>query len=262
MTGNATTFYLGTHMPHWLGILDIPLFVSRTRLFRHGADVNLPRARGPWAMDSGGFWEITHRGGWRISPQEYAAEVRRARDEIGGLDWAAPMDWMCEPDAIKKTGLSVQEHQERTIDNWIELRSIAPDLPIIPVLQGWVLSDYHRCVERYFERGIDLSRQPVVGLGSVCRRQATEEIEAIVRGIGDGYEIRLHGFGVKKLGLQRYAKHLLSADSLAWSYRGYRVQPCAHGPNKRGVISANEANCLPFALEWRSELLQKLELAA
>jgi hypothetical protein len=37
---------------------------------------------------------------------EYAGLVARYAEEIGGMDWAAPQDWMCEPWIIEKTGLS------------------------------------------------------------------------------------------------------------------------------------------------------------
>src|SRR5690242_4741899 len=95
-------FYLGTHMPSWLTKTDVPLFVSHRRLLGElrpgrGARKTLPRARGPWALDSGGFTELQMFGEWRTTPAEYIAAVRRYRDEIGGLVWAAPMDWMCEP---------------------------------------------------------------------------------------------------------------------------------------------------------------------
>ena len=69
------------------------------------------------------------------------AAVRRYRDEIGGLEWAAPMDWMCEPFMLAKTGLTVAEHQARTVANYLELRSLAPELPFVPVLQGWSLDN-------------------------------------------------------------------------------------------------------------------------
>ncbi len=49
---------------------------------------------------------------------------------------------MCEPQIVARTGLSVREHQERTVANYLTLRSIAPDLPFIPVLQGWRIADY------------------------------------------------------------------------------------------------------------------------
>jgi hypothetical protein len=89
----ALRFYLGSHMPHWLGLLDVPLFISRTRL---AGRRTLPVAGDRWALDSGGFTELQYHGGWTITPAEYVAFVRRCADEIGQLDWAAPMDWMCE----------------------------------------------------------------------------------------------------------------------------------------------------------------------
>jgi hypothetical protein len=38
------------------------------------------------------------------------------------------------------------------------------------VLQGWELGDYVACLERYRDEGLDVTAEPVVGLGSVCRR--------------------------------------------------------------------------------------------
>jgi len=71
------------------------------------------------------------------------------RDEIGSLESAAPMDWMCEPFMLAKTRLTIAEHQLRTATNYLEMRSRAPDLPFVPVLQGWTLDDYLRCVALY-----------------------------------------------------------------------------------------------------------------
>src|SRR5438874_1153376 len=99
-------------------------------------------------------------------------------------------------------------------------------LPFIPVLQGWTITDYLRCVALYRAVGIDLSREPLLGLGSICRRQATEEIVGIVRTLAN-LGLRMHGFGVKTAGLQRYGHYLASADSLAWSFRGRHIAGCA-----------------------------------
>jgi len=52
------------------------------------------------------------------------------------------MDWMSEPIMLAKTGLTVAVHQARTVANYLALRDLAPDLPFIPVLQGWRLDDY------------------------------------------------------------------------------------------------------------------------
>jgi len=64
------------------------------------------------------------------------------------------------------------------VDNLICLRDLAPDLPIIPVLQGWTVADYLRCADLYDHRGINLAAEPLVGLGSVCRRPATLPLPA------------------------------------------------------------------------------------
>jgi hypothetical protein len=133
-------------------------------------------------LDSGGFTELDtpRQLGSRTDPAAYVAVVRRYRDEIGQLAWAAPQNWMCEPWIIAKTGLSIVEHQRRTVENYLTLRALAPDLPFVPVVQGWQINDYLTCVELYAAAGVDLAAAPVVGLGSVCRRQATDEAAEIV----------------------------------------------------------------------------------
>jgi hypothetical protein len=249
-------FYLGAHMPHWLGLVDVPLFISRTRLADRRT---LPVARTGWALDSGGFTELQYHGGWTITPTQYVAFVRRCADEIGQLDWAAPMDWMCEQVVIDGgqigrqrfvgTHLSVAKHQHRTVTNYLDLRALAPELRIVPVLQGQTRDDYRRCADLYDRAGVDLSAEPVVGLGSVCRRQASREIAALIADLATT-GLRLHGFGVKTRGLGMYSAYLTSADSLAWSLRGSHVRPCAHGHR------ASEANCLSFALAWRNRVLR------
>ena len=44
------------------------------------------------------------------------------------LEWAAPMDWMCEPAMLARTGLTVEDHQRRTVANFLELRERGPEL--------------------------------------------------------------------------------------------------------------------------------------
>jgi len=40
---------------------------------------------------------------------------------------------------------------------------MAPDLPFVPVPQGWSRHDHLRCVELYRRAGLDLTAQPLVG---------------------------------------------------------------------------------------------------
>lgn len=43
---------------------------------------------------------------------------------------------MCEPIMLHKTGLSIAEHQARTLSYYEELLQLAPKLPWVLVLQG------------------------------------------------------------------------------------------------------------------------------
>lgn len=244
-SGAAPLFWLGTHEVSWLGRAGVPLLVSATRLRRRQS---LPRARGPWALDSGGFTEVTAHAGWRLSAAEHVDRVREWSERIGTPDWAAPLDWMCEPVAIAATQLSVREHQERTVANLLELRAAAPEISWLPVLQGWTIGHYLRCVELYAQAGIDLRSERLVGVGSVCRRQTSVSTALLFDELVRGGITRLHGFGVKTTGLALYGDALSSCDSLAWSFNARRNPPmpgCAHSAC---------SSCLDYALSWREEL--------
>jgi hypothetical protein len=231
-------FYLGTHEPSWLGKLPVPLFVSHRRL---RGRKTFPRALWGWALDSGGFSELDMFGGWRTPVGEYIENVKRFKDEIGKLEWAAPQDWMCEPSMLKKTGKTIPEHQRLTTENFLRLRHKAPELPWVPVLQGWNLMDYYLHIGMYATAGVDLWKEPRVGLGSICRRQGTIEVASIIRHLGG---LRLHGFGVKTRGLNEYSHLLESADSMAWSMAARHDDPMP------GHTHQNCANCIDYAMDW------------
>jgi len=257
----GTRFYLGTHKPRWLWdpAADFPLFVSHRTLRAYAV---LKPATHPWALDSGGFTEIAKYGRRTISPREYVQAVARYDAEIGLLEWAAPQDWMCEEAMITGgmagkvrcagTGLSELEHQRRTVANYLELCRLWPEYssarcPFIPVLQGSDTPSYLRCAALYRGQGVRLRRLPLVGLGSVCRRQGTAEIGELACELG--LRFPLHGFGVKTQGLARYGHMLASADSMAWSYAARRSAPLP------GHTHGHCGNCLAFARQWRTRLL-------
>jgi hypothetical protein len=250
-------FYLGTHRPGWLGDCSVPLFVSDTTL---RARRRLPRAGYRWALDSGGFTQLARYGSWvgGPTPREYAARIRRYADEIGSLDWAAAQDWMCEPAMLARTGYDVRRHQQLTVINYLELKSVDPTLPIVPAIQGWRPGEYGDCVELYARYGVDLRTLPLVAVGSICRRQATAEAEAIVNLLHEQHGLRrLHTYGVKTRGLARFADRITSSDSLAWSMAA-RHSPPLPGCTHRGHCG----NCRRFALRWRAALLHKYPPAA
>ncbi|MFF4777443.1 hypothetical protein ACFY05_31770 [Microtetraspora fusca] len=250
-------FYLGTHRERWLTIapIEVSLFVSHRILAGRKTLPKAPPGR-HYAVDSGAFTELSMYGEFTTTPEQYIQALARYDDEIGDIGWAAPQDWMCEPDMLARTGLTVAEHQRRTVDNFVLLVELWPqygygDCPVMPVIQGWTIDDYLRCVDLYEAAGVRLAEDwPVVGVGSVCRRQHSAEIGEIFRTLA-ARDLPLHGFGVKIHGLERYGRWLTTADSMAWSYQGRRT------PTQCGSTShKNEANCMTFALAWYERVLR------
>ena len=246
--GERLIFYLGTDAPNWLATVPAPLFVSRRRLARYRTQ---PVAATRWALDSGGFTEIHKYGGWELSADEYADEVRRYADEIGGMDWAAPQDWMCESSALAATGLTVAEHQKRTTENFLDLRQLLGTI-IIPVMQGWSTDDYRRHRDAYEAAGVDLEAEYRVGVGSICRRNADADIGDVLVAL---QPLSLHAFGVKGSALVRYQDYTSSADSMAWSATArmgkIKLSSCTH----RGRTCAH---CPRYAQQWRDKLLRQV----
>jgi hypothetical protein len=237
-------FWLGVHEPAWLARSTVPLFVSYPRLCRR---VSLPRAACDWALDSGAFTELSHFGAWRTGADKYAADSLLYSLAIGRLQWAAPQDWCCEPTVLARTGLSVAQHQRRTTDNFLALRRRLGSL-VIPVLQGWAPSEYLAHVDQYRHAGVPLDAEPLVGVGSVCRRQSSNVIRPILEPL-TAAGLTLHGFGIKVRGLRLCADLLASADSMAWSYHARRR------PALAGCAHPHCQNCLRYALWWRSKMV-------
>ena len=77
------------------------VFISARRLGRR--KTAFPLATVPFSIDSGGFTELRLHGGWKTTPEEYVALVRRVRVQTKGLEWAAIQDWMVEDDALVAT---------------------------------------------------------------------------------------------------------------------------------------------------------------
>ena len=71
-------------------------------------------------MDSGGFTELSTHGRWRASPQQYADEINRWKDN-GNLVAAVIQDLMCEPFILHKTGLTIEDHQKITVARYARL---------------------------------------------------------------------------------------------------------------------------------------------
>lgn len=249
-------FYLGAPNSAWLWRHPgISLFVSRRQMPKR----KFHRAVTDWALDSGGFTELQKFGKWTIGADEYAKLVNEYHAKVGRLQWAAQQDWMCEPIVINGgsvggqtfvgTKLSVFEHQKRTVLNFLELEGKCK-VPIVPVIQGYTKDEYHKCIDMFAVVGVDLTQYETVGVGSICRRQATDEAVEILESIA-ARGIRIHGFGLKREALKNVLGSLRSADSMAWSFNARHSKTTCGRINRRtGKPIKNCANCYHAAVEW------------
>lgn len=213
MSAPALRFFVGLHVvAHAARFARCMISINRLR------DRVSDFLAGEWLMDSGAFTEISTHGEYRTSDAEYVSQVRRW-SRCGKLIRAVSRDYMCEPFILAKTGLTIRDHQQKTVARYANLSRLGPDLPWMPVLQGFAPSDYVRHIGDY---GKLLPFGTWVGVGSVCKRNASPSaIEDVLLAIhGERPDLRLHGFGLKKtaLGSGVVRELLYSADSMAWSY--------------------------------------------
>jgi hypothetical protein len=206
-------FFVGLHEPaHAIHFERAFISVNRVRARRSPV-----RARS-WILDSGSFTTINTWGGYPRPVDDYAAVVQRFVAD-GNLLAAVSQDYMCEPNALRRTGLSVLKHQRLTIERYDALVACRTGAYIMPVLQGYAAGEYVDHLEQYGDR---IERGAWVGVGSVCKRNGTPmSIVRVLMAINiHRPDLRLHGFGVKltALGNPLVRSMLHSADSMAWSF--------------------------------------------
>lgn len=210
-------FFTGLHQPSDAQHFDAA-FVSVNRLRNRKSAFSVR----DWIMDSGAFTEVSTHGGYRHDVSEYAAQIRRWKAN-GRLLAAVSQDWMCEPFIVRRTGLSVPEHQRLTIERYDALLGEDTGVYILPVLQGFAADDYVQHLAMY---GARLASGQWVGVGSVCKRNGDpRQVAAVLLAIKEARpDLRLHGFGLKTTALANpLVRSLLhSADSMAWSYNARR----------------------------------------
>lgn len=212
-------FFVGIHQPNLVGKGEFEsAFVS----------VNVLRNRKShfpckdWIMDSGAFSTILKHGYYPDSPAVYAEQIRRFKD-CGNLLAAVSQDYMCEADMLKRTGLTVADHQRLTIERYDALLAEDTGVYIMPVLQGYSPAEYVSHIRQYGDR---LKHGMWVGVGSVCKRNRNPfAIWRVLDAIkAERPDLLLHGFGLKKTSLKDpiIRGMLHSADSMAWSFAARR----------------------------------------
>lgn len=218
----SVQFYVGLHQPsdaHRFSLACISINRLRGR--------KKPLEGVKVLVDSGAFTELNLHGKYRHSVDEYATELHRLYTAgVVNIEAAVAQDYMCEAFMLAKTGLTVERHQQLTIERYDALVEAlerlfggAVPFPVVPVLQGYNPADYERHVVAYGDR---LKPDMWVGVGSVCKRNGTPEaIATVLRTIkAVRPDLRLHGFGVKKTSLLNASVRSLleTADSMAWSF--------------------------------------------
>lgn len=267
-------FYLGVGHPHHLNSSPVPLFLSATTLARYrrrGEQFPVRIGGAGWAGDSGAFTALTGSNPahpWHLDPDDYGGLWVRLIEDIGPPNFVAIQDWPCEPAARARTGLTVYEHQQQTLDNYLYLVEEFPMVPWIPVLQGWHAWQYEQHAAMYEQAGVALADCHRVGLGSVCRRASDVDIAELVTRLA-GRGLRLHGFGVSINGLRRVGHLLASSDSQAWSATArrehVRLPGCRHWTRRdsSGVVRLGDCrNCFRYALVYREEVMDAVRHAA
>lgn len=211
-------FFVGLHQPSDARHFDA-VFVSVNRLRNRKSDFVV----GDWIMDSGAFTEISTHGEYRHPVSEYAQQIRRWQS-CGNMLAAVTQDYMCEAHILAKTGLTVADHQRKTIERYDALLAEDTGVYILPALQGWQPHEYVDHIRQYGDR---LPHGAWVGVGGVCKRQGNiNSIAAVLMAIHrERPDLRLHGFGVKTTALQSglIQELLYTADSMAWSFAARKL---------------------------------------
>jgi hypothetical protein len=257
------------------------------------------KSEGRRRVDGAGFSQVFKHGRWLWGPDEHEKRMSAVESGLGAenVDGYFTQDWMCEPVIIQGghgahgTGLSVEEHQRRTVQSGVDLERINPRRKWVHTVQGYTLAEYERCIQMYFDVGIDLMQRETVAFGSMCKRgpDAAPIAAALFRLLGGPEGPRKHILGFNILALVALIgmltpdeQNVLDADSASWSMKAKNgpvlMRGHKHGGKKvaeRGYSDAdwerlwagdrfdgerwpNCANCTVFALHERKHILSKV----
>lgn len=170
-------------------------------------------------VDSGGYSELHHNGGYQMADQAYLEYVAEYAPERYVL-----RDYPCEPGLLWQLGRTVADHQRRTMQHHRELLTAHEKRGItaepVAVLQGWTPGQYLSHLDDFRDAGV---LTEYVAIGSLCRRHDTAAVARIIHRIREALPSShgLHAFGVKTSVLQvpGVVDALDSADSTAYDFR-------------------------------------------
>lgn len=115
----------------------------------------------------------------------------------------ATLDYPCEPEISRRLGMMTnKERIKATVRNARLALDAHPMLGncsrCVPVIQGYTLDEYKRCIELHADAG---TLEDYMAVGSMCRRISNKELHELIPGIAEyarqGNVTRLHFFGLK-----------------------------------------------------------------
>ena len=168
-------------------------------------------------IDSGGFSFFKKWGEYPFDLETYLSFIYNLKEQYP-LELCAVMDYPCEIEANRTKLKTNKDRIEATVRNAVECIDADPNLPWIPVIQGFSLEEYLHCVDLYEQVGIRLD---YIAVGSVCARKGNlHSIRRILTKIRDRTKARLHSFGLSLTYLKDSQIHnaVYSSDSAAWNW--------------------------------------------
>jgi hypothetical protein len=201
-------------------------FNSERSVFRN---LLIPDHINDFALDCGGFVAARKWGGvYRYTATEYINWIY----SLGrSPQWAAIQDFCCEDEITTGAAGVVRLRQDATTNNiaryWRDYRHM--QWVWIPTVQGWRVQDYVRhaleikpLIEQWkaFYEARGQGNVFRVGIGTLCARPFTADIQAIVCAVADILpSVNFHLWGVKLQVLKSVVRlpRVVSVDSAAWN---------------------------------------------
>jgi len=200
--------YYGVDRKAFAKVVEYPMISFRTMEKRKTPIITNGKE---WFMDSGAFTYLRNSGKFPFTYGEYLRVVDKFQPSL-----FANMDWCCEPDIVKATGLSVLHHIAHTVDNGRQLIDFDKKR-FVMVLQGWTIEDYMTCIDYVREQGLFTE---LIGVGSVCIRKNPKEVFKLLKSvravIPDWCNIHCFGLSIDMLQYKEIYDRLESVDTYAW----------------------------------------------
>lgn len=174
------------------------------------------------AADCGGFVASRKWGEYRYSPAQYVEWLHSFNPE-----WAATMDYCCEPPLTGNDRREIQKRQTKTTIMahlfWHEYREAK--WMWTPTIQGWEVADYIEHAQELKPLIDEMKRHYVgrdfrVGIGTLCARASIAMIQGVVMGVRSVLPtVKFHLWGVKMNLFKSLTllPDIASVDSAAWN---------------------------------------------